>query len=381
MITGIQQIVDNGMCENTKIGLLTNQTGILASGEPNWKALKRTGAHIKVLFGPEHGFTGEAQDVVPVDDAAIHGIPIYSLFGRHLSPTLEMLANIEMMVIDIQDIGCRYYTYIYTISHMMKACEQYNIRLLIADRPNPLGMFGIRGNQLDDRFSSFVGAYNLPVQHGLTIGEFALYLKRDYFPQVSCEIVPMKEYSKEMQWHSFSLPWVAPSPNIPCVETTYVYPGTCLFEGTNVSEGRGTTKPFEIIGAPWIDGELLRETLLSYDLPGVVFTSQFFTPTFSKYRGESCQGITLHVTDNTTFLPFETGIALLHAIIKLYPKEFSWKEDWEEKGSYFIHKLLGSPKVISMLDAHEPYLELLQEVGSVGIGYADMLQHIQLYAP
>jgi len=379
MITGIEQVLDKNLCTGGTIGLLTNHTGVMASGMPNWKALRSSGCNLKAIFGPEHGFRGEAQDVVPVDDNTMQGIAIHSLFGNRLAPTSTMLAGLDMILVDIQDIGCRYYTYIYTLAHMMAACGQAGVPIMVADRPNPIGMFGVCGKQLPDRFSSFVGGYGLPVMHGLTIGEFAQYLQNGYYPETDLEVIPIQGYSRGMSWHNLGLPWISPSPNIPSVETVCVYPGTCLFEGTNVSEGRGTTRPFEIIGAPWIDGEQLREHMAIYDLPGVVFTSQYFTPTFSKFNGQSCQGVCVHVIDTSVFLPLHTGIALLHAINKLYPSHFEWKPDWDHKEQFFIDKLLGSPKTVAMLGSSLPLEDILAEIIITEPAYRELRERIGLY--
>jgi uncharacterized protein YbbC (DUF1343 family) len=379
MILGMEAFIQKGLYKKSRIGLLTNQTGITSQGIPNWKALLENGYRLTSIFGPEHGFLGEAQDVIPVEDGLFLGIPVYSLFGSRTSPTEEMLQDIDVIVVDIQDIGCRYYTYIYSLACMMQLCERTGTPVVVTDRPNPLGGFEVCGNCMTEQFASFVGGYGLPNLHGLTLGEFANYLATFYFLNINLDIVPLQGYDRSRSLGDLPLPWVSPSPNMPSLETTYVYPGTCLFEGTNISEGRGTTRPFEIIGAPWIEGEKLREYLKGYQLPGVVFTSQYFTPVFSKYQGESCQGVCLHVTDTSSFLPLQTGLALLHAIHAHYPEQFQWKEDWESEGHFFIEKLLGSIVVLELFNASAPFSQILKGLLEENGEYLEKRAKILLY--
>ena len=339
-IPGIDSFLSSGPDKTKRTGLITNQTGITSTGTPSWKALIEAGFNLTALFGPEHGFTGSSQDAVPVKDSSLNGIPVYSLFGTRMKPGDELINSLERIIYDIQDVGCRYYTYLYTLAYTMEECEKIGIELIVLDRPNPIGMYGVEGNIIPGK-GSFLGGYGLPNIYGLTIGEYAQYIKSYFYPGTDLHVVKMKNYLRVMSFHETGLPWISPSPNIPSPSTAEVYPGTCLFEGTSVSEGRGTTRPFEIIGAPWIDGELLRSTLNNLDIPGVTFTSVYFTPVFSKYRNELCRGITVHVTDRETFKPLMTGAALLHTIAKLYPDSFKWKRDWEDDNAFFIDKLTG----------------------------------------
>ena len=362
VLPGIDYFLKNRLYKSKRIGLITNQTGVTSKGIPTWKALLSKGYTLTALFGPEHGFRGEAQDAVSIEDSSFNGINTYSLYGKRLSPTEEMLKNVEVLLYDIQDIGCRYYTYLYTLAYSMEVCGKAETSLVVLDRPNPITHYQVEGNSISDEYSSFVGGYGLPNIYGLTIGEFAGYLKLYYYKDIKLDVIPMQNYRRNMPFEDTGLPWIFPSPNIPSLQTTSVYPGTCLFEGTNVSEGRGTTRPFEIIGAPWIDGEELRATLSRLSLPGVVFSSLFFTPVFSKYKNVSCGGISIHIEDRHIYKPLYTGLAILHTIRSLYPENFHWKRDWEKEDGYFVDKLTGSRDVRKMMDKNESIKRLYSEL-------------------
>lgn len=359
---GIDSFLKENTCKKKRIGLITNQTGITSEGVPTWKAIRSEGYDLSVIFGPEHGFRGNAQDAVPVEDDDYNGIRVISLFGSRLSPAPEMLKELDLLLYDIQDIGCRYYTYLYTLALSMKTCEKTKTDLIVLDRPNPISFLPVEGNMIREEYSSFVGGYGLTNIHGMTTGEFALYLKEFYYRKVNLRVIPVDSYNRSIPFYKTELPWVSPSPNIPSLTTAAIYPGSCLFEGTNVSEGRGTTRPFEIIGAPWINGENLREQLSELHLPGISFTSLFFTPVFSKYSGKPCSGICIHILDNNVFKPLYTGLSLLYTVRNMYPAMFKWKPDWENKSSFFIDRLTGSASVREMIDrgadASEIYSEL-----------------------
>jgi len=292
---------------------------------------------LSVLFGPQHGIKGETQDNMieweGCRDPAM-GLPVYSLYGRTRKPLPEMLANIEAMVIDMQDIGARYYTFIWTMALVMEACQEQNKTVVILDRPNPISGYMIEGPVLQPEYASFVGLRSLPVRHGMTIAEIALYLKDVYYPGLDLHIIGMEGWDRQMWYDHTSLPWVFPSPNMPTLETASVYPGMCLLEATNLSEGRGTTRPFEIFGAPFIESDLLAKILKTFRLPGVVFRPLHFLPTFQKHAGKLCGGAQIHVTDRKKFKPFKTASAILKSINELYPKDFSWNlppYEYEEK--------------------------------------------------
>ncbi len=305
---------------------------------------------VSALFGPQHGIRGETQDNM-IEWKSFRdkktGIPVYSLYGKTRKPTPEMLRNIDVMVIDLQDVGSRYYTFIWTMALVMEACEQQNKAVVILDRPNPINGKAIEGPVLKTEYSSFVGLKSLPVRHGMTIGEIGLYLRDFFYNQLHLEIIPMQGWKRAMWFDQTGLPWVLPSPNMPTIETAMVYPGMCLLEGTNMSEGRGTTRPFEIFGAPFIDPDLLTTSLADMGLPGVIFRPLHFLPTFQKHAGKLCGGAQLHITDRERFKPFKTAVAILKTVHNLYPRKFRWnKPPYEYENTLLpIDILAGTDRV------------------------------------
>jgi uncharacterized protein YbbC (DUF1343 family) len=284
--------------------------------------------NLVALFGPEHGLRADQQDQVLCDSHtdSLTGLPVHSLYGKQLAPTREMLTGIDSIVFDIQDVGSRYYTFVYTLSHIMEACRDAAISVVVLDRPNPINGADLEGPVLQSGFESFVGRYPLPIRHGMTVGELALYFNKEMRIECNLNVIAMQGWKREMFFEETRLPWVMPSPNMPTVDTAMVYPGMCLFEGTNVSEGRGTTRPFEIFGAPWIDPYVLCKVMERFALPGVVLRPLFFTPTFNKYRGELCGGAQIHVTNRRSFRPVKTALCLLSVLRGSFGKKFAWKE-------------------------------------------------------
>ncbi|MDR1759201.1 MAG: DUF1343 domain-containing protein [Fibrobacter sp.] len=293
---------------------------------------------LSALFGPQHGIKGHTQDNMieweGYTDPRL-GIPVYSLYGEHRKPTPSMLSGLDALFVDLQDVGARYYTFIWTLYLCMEACEAAGIPVIVVDRPNPIRDI-LEGPVLDLEYKSFVGLYSIPVRHGKTIGELARQFKEECFPKCELHVLEMEGYRKEMWFDETGLPWVMPSPNMPTLDTAIVYPGMCLFEATNVSEGRGTTRPFELFGAPFIQAEELCRHLNSLHLPGVFFRENYFQPTFHKGAGTVCGGAQIHVLDRNAFLPFETAIQILRYLFKRYPDDFKWKEPPYE---YEFHKL------------------------------------------
>ncbi len=268
---------------------------------------------IAAVFGPQHGLFGTTQDNMiewQGEGATKVQFPVFSLYGEHREPTDEMLDNVDLILIDLPDVGARYYTFIWTMSLVMKAAERLGIPMLILDRPNPIGS-QTEGTVLDPNFATFVGLHPLPLRHGLTIGEIALYVHDHYYPKSQIEILKLEKWDRDSYADHNQHAWVMPSPNMPTVDTAVVYPGGCLIEGTNLSEGRGTTRPFETIGAPWLDGSRLAEALNSQDLSGVYFRPIQFEPTFNKYHGQICNGVFVHVLDRSRFEPVLTYIAIM----------------------------------------------------------------------
>ncbi|NOZ68062.1 MAG: DUF1343 domain-containing protein [Deferribacteres bacterium] len=285
--------------------------------------------HLTALFGPQHGIRGETQDNMVewkgfTDEKT--GLPVYSLYSHTRKPEPFMLADIDVMIIDMQDAGSRYYTFIWTMDLCMQACREAGRSVVVLDRPNPIGGAITEGPVLDTAFASFVGRRPLPVRHGMTAGEIACYLKEEFYPALDLHVIPVQGWRRKMWFDETGLPWVMPSPNMPALDTAAVYPGMCLLEGTNLSEGRGTTRPFEIFGAPFIRPEALVKRLQEFRLPGVVFRPLFFQPTFQKHAGRLCGGAQIHVTNRERFRPFKTGAAVITAVLELYPDHFRWKQ-------------------------------------------------------
>ena len=315
--------------KGARIGLLVHPASINRVFKHTVDHLSKSKkCRLSALFGPQHGIRGETQDNM-VEWKGFRdkktGLPVFSLYGHTRKPDPAMLKNIDVMVIDLQDIGSRYYTFIWTTELCMQACMEMKKSVVILDRPNPIGGHILEGPVLDTTFASFVGQRPLPVRHGMTMGEIGQYLRNEYYPSLDFHVIALQGWERKMWFDGTGLPWVMPSPNMPTLDTAIVYPGMCLLEGTNISEGRGTTRPFELFGAPFIDPDLLISRLREYNLPGVIFRPMYFQPTFQKHAEEPCGGAQMHVTKREKFRPFQTGVAVLKAIHDLYPNEFAWK--------------------------------------------------------
>ncbi len=311
-----------------KIGLLCHQASVNADLDHAADLIGSIrGARLTALFAPEHGLWGAAQDhaaIATARDPATR-LPVVSLYGRRRAPTPTMLGELDVLVCDVQDVGARYYTFVWTMALALEACARAGVRMIVLDRPNPLGGARVEGNVLDPRFASFVGLYPLPVRHGMTIGELARYLNSRSGLGCALDVIPMIGWRRAMLWEETGLPWVPPSPNMPTPDTARVYPGACLIEGTNLSEGRGTTQPFEWVGAPFVEGREWALTLNRAGLPGIHFRPCRFQPTFHKWKGRACGGVQLHVTDRHRFKPYLTGLALVATARRLYPRRFAWR--------------------------------------------------------
>lgn len=310
------------------------------------------------LFAPEHGLWGHEQDMesVAATRDPVSGLDVISLYGSaatSLRPRLEHLADLDAVIVDLQDVGTRYYTYIYTLSFVMETAAEAGIPVVVLDRPNPLGGDRVEGPILDPSLASFVGRYPLPVRHGMTIGELAGLFNEEFGIGCNLRVVPMNNWNRELAFDGCGLPWVPPSPNMPTTATALVYPGGCLVEGTNLSEGRGTTSPFELVGAPWIDDRALARQLGDAGLPGVLFRPASFRPMFGKHAGSPCRGVQVIVTDAVAFEPFATYLAVLVAARRLAPGEFAWRtEAYEfESERLAIDLLLGRHDLRPMLEA------------------------------
>lgn len=318
------------LLQGSRVGLIVNPASISSRFEHAADLFhQHPRINLTALFGPQHGIRGETQDNM-IEWRTFRdkrtGLPAYSLYGETRKPTADMLADVDVLVFDIQDAGTRVYTFIYTMALAMEASRECGKRFIVLDRPNPINGAQIEGNILEPEFQSFVGMLPIPMRHGMTVGELALMFNREFLIDCELEVVKMEGWRREIWHEATKLPWVMPSPNIPTVDTAVVYPGSVMIEGTNVSEGRGTSRPFEIIGAPFIDPYELIDELKKDTLPGVMFRPLRFQPTFHKFAGETCGGIQLHVIDRNAFKPVITGAAIIRAIRELYPDRFEWKQ-------------------------------------------------------
>lgn len=333
--SGLDRIADGDpdavrLVAGRKVGLLAHAASVDRALRPALAVLDGAGARVAALFGPEHGFTGAAQDMVGVGTSDATQIPVYSLYGddvADLSPKPEWLRGLDAIVIDLQDVGSRYYTYVWTAALAMKAAASVGIEVVVLDRPNPLGGARVEGAAQREGYLSFVGLYPVAVRHGLTMAELMRWVAhRERIDRDALSLVSMDGWKRSMTWNDTGLPWVLPSPNMPTSDTALVYPGGCLVEGTKLSEGRGTTRPFEIWGAPGLDVR----PLLDLDLHGARLRPVEFTPTFQKFAGRSCAGVQVHVTDPWVFRPYETYLRLLAAALPMLSAEERWRSETYE---------------------------------------------------
>jgi uncharacterized protein YbbC (DUF1343 family) len=328
---GLEKVLSENidLLKNKRIGLVCNQATV---NHQYRHAADLFYEHQEInlvsLFGPQHGVRGDVQDNMVETSHTLDkrtGLPIFSLYSETREPTEEMLSRIDSMVFDLQDVGCRVYTFIYTMANAMIACAKAGKEFIVLDRPNPIGGEAIEGNSLEKGHESFVGQFPIPMRHALTIGEIAQLFNEEFNINCDLKVVAMNGWERHLYFDETDAPWVMPSPNMPTVDTAVVFPATVYFEGTQVSEGRGTTKPFEIVGAPYIDARDYREALAKLDLPGVIFREINFLPTFQKHREDACGGIFLHVINRKEFKPVITGIAMIKTLYALYREEFKWK--------------------------------------------------------
>lgn len=316
--------------------------------------------NLVALFGPEHGLRGDAQagNHVSTYRDALTNLPVHSLYGATRKPTPEMLQDLDVIIIDLQDGGVRFYTYLATITNILNAASEQDKSVIILDRPAPITASRIEGPVLDPDFTSFVGPYPIPIRYGMTIGEIS-FLINEHF-EIGCDltVVSMENWVRDQWFDETDIPFIPSSPNLPTLTSMIAYPGTCLIEGTNMSEGRGTTKPFEYIGAPWINAESLADTLNDLGLAGVRFRPVYFVPTFSKYQGELCAGVHVFITDRDRFQPITTILHLIKIVKTTYPTEFMWRQPWDSGKRNPIDLLCGGNAVREHLNANSPITEL-----------------------
>jgi beta-N-acetylhexosaminidase len=381
---GIEVFLENhlDLVKGKRVGLITNPTGVASNLESIIDLFyNNQEINLVALYGPEHGVRGNAQagEYVSfyIDDK--YNIPVFSLYGQSRKPEAGMLKNIDeymrsfdtisagkipqtsmvesadVLIFDIQDVGTRIYTYIATMAYCMQAGAENGVDFIVLDRPNPINGEDLEGPLLEyPEYSSFVGLYPIPVRHGMTFGELAeLFNDKFLEKKVNLTVIPMQGWEREMWYDETSLPWVIPSPNMPTLDTATAYPGQVFLEGTNISEGRGTTKPFEIFGAPWIDGYELVKKLNELNLEGIKFREAWFSPTFSKYKGELCGGAHIHVIDRNQYRPFESSLHIIKTVMNMYPSHFKFHDE-------YFDKIMGTSKVRQALEKESDVKEIIK---------------------
>jgi uncharacterized protein YbbC (DUF1343 family) len=361
---GIDVLLESGRIRGARVGVVANHASI----DVRYRhAVDRLAAAeditLGAIFGPQHGFRSDVQDNM-VETAhgqdASRRVPVYSLYSETREPTAAMLNGLDALVIDLQDIGARIYTYIYTMANCLRACKRQGVHVIVCDRPNPIGGEDVEGALLRGGFESFVGQFPIPMRHGMTIGELARLFNEHCGIGASLEVVKMEGWTRRAYWDATGLPWVMPSPNIPTLDSAIVYPGTVLLEGTMLSEGRGTTRPFELVGAPWIDAERFASAMNALALPGLVCRPAVFEPTFQKHAGQPCGGCQLHVLDRAAFRPVLTGVALIDMFRRFDAAEFAWRRppyEYEHVKMPF-DILSGSDDLRRQLETDTPLAEI-----------------------
>jgi uncharacterized protein YbbC (DUF1343 family) len=361
---GSDRLLASARLDGLRVGVVCNPASV---DRQLRHVADRLAAHPKTrlaaIFGPQHGFRSDVQDNMIETRHAhdeVRRVPVYSLYSETREPTAEMLRDLDVLVVDLQDVGVRIYTYIYTLANCLKAARRHGVKVIVCDRPNPIGGAQVEGMVLQPGFESFVGMYPIPMRHGLTIGEIAQLFNEHFGIGADLEVMTMDGWRREMYWDETGLTWIMSSPNIPTFDTTTVYPGGVLFEGTNVSEGRGTTRPFELVGAPWVIAERFAEGMNRRGMPGVFFRPALFEPTFHKHAKQGCAGCQIHVLDRRTFQAVEAGVALIDAFRAAAPEHFAWKPPPYE---YEFEKipidcLAGSSTLREQIDGGVPAREI-----------------------
>ena len=357
---GSDVLLASGRLRGARVGIVCNHASVDRQfGHVVDRLTAADGVRVAAIFGPQHGFRSDVQDNMietPHQQDAGRRVPVYSLYSETREPTADMLRDVDLLVIDLQDIGARIYTYIYTMANCLRAAARHRIPVIVCDRPNPIGGVAVEGASLRIGFESFVGQFPIPMRHGMTMGELAALFNDGFGIGASVEIARMERWERGAYADQTGLPWVLPSPNMPTVETAVVYPGTVLFEGTLLSEGRGTTRPFELVGAPDVDAERFAAAMNELELPGVFFRPAVFEPTFQKHAQRTCGGCQIHVLDRDAFRPVLTGVALIQMFRRAGPSGFSWRQppyEYErEKLPFDI--LAGSDVLRQQIEADVP---------------------------
>ncbi len=361
---GSDVLLSSGRLKGSRIGIVCNHASVDRDfGHVIDKMAATEGVTLGAIFGPQHGFRSDVQDNMvetPHGDNLRRRVPVYSLYSETREPTSEMLRGIDALVIDLQDIGARIYTYIYTMANCMRAAGRHGVQVIVCDRPNPIGGRHVEGEYLEPGWESFVGQFPIPMRHGMTIGELAALFNDVFDIGSPLDVVRMEGWDRNMYADGTSLPWVMPSPNMPTLDTAIVYPGTVLFEGTMLSEGRGTTRPFELVGAPWIEAERFAAQMNGLGLPGVYFRPAGFEPTFQKHAKQPCGGCQIHVTDRDAFRPVITGVALIDTFRRFDAGRFAWRQPpYEyEHDKVPIDILAGSDTLRQQVESGVPIVEI-----------------------
>lgn len=352
--------------EGKRVGLITNPTGVDSNLRSTIDILSEK-TNLVALYSPEHGVRGDIQAGEKVEDYVDEktGVKVYTLYGKNKKPSKEVLEDIDLLAIDIQDVGSRLYTYLYTMAYCMQSAKEFGKQFIVFDRPNPVGGEVVEGNLVKESFTSFVGLYPIPYRYGLTFGEVANFFNKEFDIKCNLTVVPMNGWKREMVYEDTGLEWIVPSPNMPTVETAFVYNSTCIFEGTNISEGRGTAKPFEFLGAPWLNAHKLADTMNEKELSGVVFRPIYFTPTFSKHKDQLCKGVQIHVLDRKSFNAIQVALHLLREVRLQDKEKFEYLAPYTEKGKHMIDYNTGSDYIRTHeFNPDEVYKEWQQEAES-----------------
>jgi uncharacterized protein YbbC (DUF1343 family) len=364
---GSDRLFDSDRLRGLRVGVVANPASVDASFRHAVdRAASAPGVTLAAVFGPQHGFRADLQDNMietPHARDARRRVPVYSLYSETREPTADMLAGLDALVIDLQDVGARIYTFVHTMANCLRAAARHGVPAIVCDRPNPIGGVAVEGPTLEAGYESFVGLFPIPMRHGMTIGELARLFNERFGIGAALEVIPLDGWRREMYWDDTGLPWVMPSPNMPTLETAVVYPGGVLFEGTQLSEGRGTTRPFELLGAPWVDAEPFAARLNALGIAGAHFRPVVFEPTFHKHARQPCGGVQIHVTDRRAFRPVLAGVAVMGEFHRAAPDRFAWREPPYE----YVHDrmpidiLAGSDRLRLAIEADVPAREIAQQ--------------------
>jgi len=382
---GSDRLFDSGALKGRRIGVVANPASVDGSFRHVVdRAASARDATLAAVFGPQHGFRADLQDNMiesPHARDPRRRVMVYSLYSETREPTADMLSGLDALVVDLQDAGARIYTFVYTMANCLRAAARHGVKVYVCDRPNPIGGVAVEGPMLEPGFESFVGMFPIPMRHGMTMGELARLFNEAFDIGADLEVVPLAGWQREMYWDRTGLPWVMPSPNMPTLDTAIVYPGAVLFEGTELSEGRGTTRPFELLGAPWIDAETFAARLSATGIEGAFFRPVVFEPTFHKHAGQACGGCQIHVTDRARFRPVLASVAAMGEFHRAAPDRFAWRQPPYEyvRDRMPIDILAGSARLREAIEADVPAREIAAEWSGGVEAFATVREQFLLY--